>query len=135
MSAPLIYSFLRYSRLSSHTTKKATPIFKHAHSKTLLPWICITIQKDVYSINCFLKHGQFWSDHTLFLVMPSQKIVTNFCFSWICINMIKLISSFFSGDVVEIKNMQSGCPRAFWCIYQETNFSQIWNLCRNKAKT
>ena len=66
---------------------------------------------------------------------PKKKIVTNFCFSWICINMIKLISSFFSGDVVEIKNMQSGCPRAFWCIYQETNFSQIWNLCRNKAKT
>lgn len=71
----------------------------------------------------------FWS------CQAKKKIVTNFYFSWICINMIKLISSFFSGDVVEIKNMQSGCPRAFGCIYQETNFSQIWNLCRNKAKT
>ena len=137
MSSPLIYSFLRYSRLSSHTTKKATPIFKHAHSKTLLPWICITIQKDGLFYQLLLETWPIleWPHPFFGHAKPKKKIVTNFYFSWICINMIKLISSFFSGDVVEIKNMQSGCPRAFWCIYQETNFSQIWNLCRNKAKT
>ena len=34
-------------------------------------------------------------------------------------------------DLVDLKIMQSGWPRAFWPISQEPNFSRIWDYCKN----
>ena len=38
-----------------------------------------------------------------------------------------------SKDIVDLKILQSDWPRAFWPISQETDSSQIWDLCKNKA--
>ena len=36
-------------------------------------------------------------------------------------------SSFFSGDIVNLKILQSDWPRAFWLKSQEPDFSQVWD--------
>ena len=42
-------------------------------------------------------------------------------------------SSFCSRDIVNIKIMQSDWSRAFWPISHETDFFQVWDLCKNTA--
>ena len=42
-------------------------------------------------------------------------------------------SSFCSRDIVNIKILQSDWLRAFWPISQESEFSQVWDLCKNTA--
>ena len=43
------------------------------------------------------------------------------------------ISSLCSGDVVDSKILESDWLRAFSHISQEPNFSQIWELYKNRA--
>ena len=40
-------------------------------------------------------------------------------------------SSFCSGDIVNLKILQSEWSRAFWPISLEPEFSQVWDLCKN----
>ena len=40
-------------------------------------------------------------------------------------------SSICSGDLDHSKILQSDWLRAFWPIFQEPKFSQIWDLCKN----
>ena len=40
-------------------------------------------------------------------------------------------SSFCFRDMVDLEILQSDWPRAFWPISQETDSSQVWNLCKN----
>ena len=42
-------------------------------------------------------------------------------------------SSFSFRDIVDLKILQSDWSRVFWSISQESNFSQIWDLCKNRA--
>ena len=43
------------------------------------------------------------------------------------------ISSFYSRDIVDFKILQSDWLIVFWPISQETDFSEIWNFCREKT--
>ena len=43
------------------------------------------------------------------------------------------VSSICSGEILDLKILQSDWLRAFWPISQEQDFSQIWDLCRNIA--
>ena len=35
---------------------------------------------------------------------------------------------FYSGDIFDLKFLESDWPRAFWELSQELEFSQIWDL-------
>ena len=39
---------------------------------------------------------------------------------------------FFPGNITDLKILQSDWPTAFWPISQETDFFQIWDLCKKK---
>ena len=41
------------------------------------------------------------------------------------------VLSICSGQKAILKILQSDWLRTFWLIYQEKDFSQIWDLCRN----
>ena len=43
------------------------------------------------------------------------------------------VSSICSGEIVDLKILQSDWLRAFWPISQEQDFSQILDLCSNTA--
>ena len=43
-------------------------------------------------------------------------------------------SLFYSRDIVNLKILQSDWLRAFWPISQETEFSKVWDFCKNTAK-
>ena len=43
------------------------------------------------------------------------------------------VLSICSGQKAILKILQSDWLRTFWLIYQEKDFSQIWDLCRNTA--
>ena len=43
------------------------------------------------------------------------------------------ISLICSGDMVDLKILQSDWVRKFWPLSQEPEFPQIWDLCRNIA--
>ena len=42
-------------------------------------------------------------------------------------------SSFCSSNIVNLKIKPSDWSRAFWPISQDTDFSQVWDLCKNTA--
>ena len=54
---------------------------------------------------------------------------------WICINMQKIrLFHWFVQEIRLIKKiLQVDWLRTFWPIYQEQEFSQLWDLCRNTA--
>ena len=41
-------------------------------------------------------------------------------------------SSIYSRDIVDLKILQSDWQRAFWSISQEPDFSQVWDLRKNR---
>ena len=43
------------------------------------------------------------------------------------------VSSMCSGEIADLKILQSDMLREFWPISQEQHFSQIWDLSRNTA--
>ena len=43
------------------------------------------------------------------------------------------ISSICSGEMADLKMLQSDQLRAFWPISQKQDFPQIYDLCRNTA--
>ena len=45
----------------------------------------------------------------------------------------QVISLICSGDMADLKILQSDWLRTFWLVSQEPEFSQIWDLCRNTA--
>ena len=45
----------------------------------------------------------------------------------------KAFSSFCSRDIVNLKILQFDWLRAFWPISKESDFSQVWDLCKNTA--
>ena len=44
-----------------------------------------------------------------------------------------LESSIISSDIADLGNLQSNWLRAFWLLTQETEFSQMWDWCRQKV--
>ena len=44
-----------------------------------------------------------------------------------------IVSSICSGEMVDLKILESDWQRPFWPIFQEQDFSQIDYLCRNTA--
>ena len=43
------------------------------------------------------------------------------------------LSSFYSRNIFDLKILQSDWLRAFWAIYQELEFSQIWDLSKHRV--
>ena len=41
--------------------------------------------------------------------------------------------SIFSWDIADLRILQPDCYRAFWLIAQKPEFSQIWDLCKQKT--
>ena len=70
--------------------------------------------------------------HIHFWPCTTKHFLINFQFIRTCFNMQKMrISSICSGEMVDLKILQSELLRAFWPISQEKNLSQIEDLCRN----
>ena len=43
------------------------------------------------------------------------------------------LSSFYSGDIVNLKILQSDWPKSFWSIFQELDFTQVRDWFKNTA--
>ena len=77
------------------------------------------------------------------LTMHTQILFNQILLSSICIDMQKIklfflqryrrYAYFSSTAIVHLKIMQSDWTRGFCLISQESNFSRIWDLCRNLA--
>ena len=86
----------------------------------------------ILEIQQILEYLETKNGHTHFWPHPPQYFSINFEFPLISVNMQKIrLSSFYSRDIIELKIQQSDWPRACWTISQESDFSQICNLCMN----
>ena len=101
----------------------------------MLSWICISLQKNQFTVfHLFVPEIlPIWSHQ--FLTMPTQK---SFYQLLISMNLYRdaknqPISSFCSRDIVDSKTLQSNWLTEFWPISQEPDSYQIENFSSNIA--
>ena len=96
-------------------------------------------RESVCSVTSFLKYSQFQSfvtrvaspifDHAHLNIFQStfnfQESVSTY--------KRKQFPSLCSRAIADLKSLHSPWPRAFWSIFQETDFSQKWDLYKNTA--
>ena len=106
---------------------------------------CINLyhaKRSVNSISSFLRYGKFlrvqrtdWPYQ--FLIMTNQKLFNQLLIFASLYQHAKneVVSPICSGQIVHLKIKLSDWLRAFWPIYQEQDFFQIQDLCRNTANS
>ena len=131
-----ICSFFKYNQFQSPMTRLATPSFDHAYPKNFqssfnLCEIVPACKKSVSSIISFLRSVNFrvqrpdWPHQ--FFTMSHHKLFNQFLIFGNLYQHAKIepVSSICSGEMLDLKILQSEWLRAFWPISQEKYFSQI----------
>ena len=140
-SACSICSFFKYSQFYSPVTRPATLFCYHTHPKNFqlsfnfseFVLAFAPACKKIGNSNCsflrYIVNLEFRDqiDHTHILTMPNQKLFRQLA---IFVNLHQhakneAVSSICSGEIVDLKILQSDWLRAFWPISHEQDFSQI----------
>ena len=136
-----LFHLFKYSQFYSAVTGPATPFCYHTHPKNFqlsfnfseFVLAFAPACKKIGNSNCsflrYIVNLEFRDqiDHTHILTMPNQKLFGQLA---IFVNLHQhakneAVSSICSGEIVDLKILQSDWLRAFWPISHEQDFSQI----------
>ena len=93
-------------------------------------------KKSVNSICSFLRYSKFYSRETRLATLvfdhaPPEISQSTFNICEFVLTKSETVSSICSGEMLDLKILQSEWLRAFWPLFQEQNFSQTDNLYWN----
>ena len=125
---------LQIQSILESATRLVTRIFDHMHPKHFqapfnLHKFVTACKKTVNSMCSFFNYRQFWSSETrlatpIFDLAQPKKFTINFLIS---VNLYhhpenEAVSSTCSGEIIDLKILQSDWLRTFWLVSQEQDF-------------